>query len=118
MAKYLFLIYGNEQTWEESSPQERTELEAGHAAFVAAAGESVLAGHELLAGSAATSLRGSAVGRPTPTDGPFLETKEVLGGYYLMELPDLDAAIALAGKLPEVSAGHGGVEIRPVRELN
>ena len=120
MAKYLFLIYGDEQTWDAISAQERKELEAGHAAFVAAAGDGVLAGHELMPGATATTLRGSAArndsGRPTPTDGPFLETKEVLGGYYLVEAPDLDAAIALAGMLPEVSAAHSGVEIRPVRE--
>lgn len=120
MAKYLFLIYGDEQTWEAISEQERKELEAGHAAFVAAAGDGVLAGHELMPSATATTLRGSAArtgsGRPTPTDGPFLETKEVLGGYYLVEAPDLDAAIALAGMLPEVSAAHSGVEIRPVRE--
>jgi hypothetical protein len=116
MAKYLLLIYGNEQAWETRSPRERTELEEGHAAFAAAAGDAILGGHELESTAAATSLRGSVGGRPTPTDGPFLETKEALGGYYLVEAPDLDAAIALAEKLPEVAAAHSGVEIRPIRE--
>ena len=118
MAKYLFLIYGDEQTWETMSAQERKELEAGHGAFVGAAGEAVIAGHELLPAATATTLRAGAGGRPTPTDGPFLETKEVLGGYYLVEAPDLDAAVALAAKLPEVSATHSGVEIRPVRDAS
>ncbi|SEG72874.1 Uncharacterized conserved protein [Actinacidiphila yanglinensis] len=120
MAKYLFLIYGDERTWEAFSAQDRKELEAGHAAFVAAAGDAVLGTHELRPTATATTLRGSAgrtsAGKPTPTDGPFLESKEVLGGYYLIEAPDLDAAIALAGLLPEVSAAHSGVEIRPVVE--
>ncbi len=48
------------------------------------------------------------------TDGPFLETKEALGGFYLLEAADLDEVIGLASLLPEVHAGHSGVEIRPV----
>lgn len=118
MAKYLFLIYGDERIWEGRSAQERADNEAGHAAFAAAAGAAVLGGHELLPTTTATSLRAGASGRPTPTDGPFLETKEALGGYYLVEAPDLDAAIALAERLPEVAAPHSGVEIRPIREAD
>ncbi|MFC8538592.1 YciI family protein [Streptomyces sp. NPDC057249] len=116
MAKYLLLIYGNEQIWESMSEQDRKEVGAAHAAFTAAAGDAVLAGHELLPTTTATTLRGSASGRPTPTDGPFPEAKEALGGYYLVEAPDLDAALALAGRLPEVAVGHSGVEIRPINE--
>ncbi|MGP3955044.1 YciI family protein [Nonomuraea sp. 3N208] len=118
MAKYLLLIYGDERLWEARSPEEIKELNAGHAAFAAAAGDAILGGHELESSTTATSLRGTVSGRPTPTDGTFLETKEVLGGYYLVEAPDLDAAIALAEKLPEVSAAHSGVEIRPIREAS
>ena len=59
----------------------------------------------------ATSIRTSLGGDVTVTDGPFAETKEALGGYYLIEAPDLDAAIALAKKVP---ARFGGVEVRPV----
>jgi hypothetical protein len=116
MAKYLLLIYGNEQIWDGMSARERSDNEAGHAAFAAAAGDAVLAGHELRPSTTATSLRGSVSGRPTPTDGPFLETKEALGGYYVVEAPDLDAAITLAERLPELSAPHSGVEIRPIHE--
>ena len=57
----------------------------------------------------ATTLRGSG-----PLDGPFLETKEALGGFYLVEAADLDEVLGLAKLLPEVRAGHSGVEIRPV----
>ncbi len=53
-------------------------------------------------------------GRVITTDGPFLETKEALGGYYRLEASDLDEVIALASQLPVVRAGHSGVEIRPV----
>lgn len=116
MAKYLILIYGDERIWEAGSAQERQDVEAGHAAFASVAGDAILAGHELLPTATATSLRGSVSGRPATTDGPFLETKEVLGGYYLVEAPDLDAVIKLAELLPEVSAAHSGVEIRPINE--
>jgi hypothetical protein len=114
MAKYLVLIYGDERAWEARSPQARADNEAGHGRFAAAAGGAVLGGGELMPTSTATSLRGTPAGAPTTTDGPFLETKEALGGYYLLEAPDLDAVIALAQQLPEVSEPHGGVEIRPL----
>jgi hypothetical protein len=116
MAKYLVLIYGDEQKWDEETAQQQEEKGRGHAAFVAKAGAGVLGGHELQASDTATTLRSGPAGRPTVTDGPFLETKEALGGYYLLEAADLDQAIALAGLLPELAAGHGGVEIRPVQE--
>ncbi len=116
MAKYLLLIYGNEQLWDARTPQEVEDLDAGHAAFAAAAGAKVLVGHELESTATATTLRGTVDGRPTPTDGPFPETKEALGGFYLVEADDLDEAISFARQLPEVRASHSGVEIRPVRE--
>jgi hypothetical protein len=116
MAKYLVLIYGDEKEWATMTPAERQRIEAGHRRFVAAADAALLDGHELMAPATATSLRRGPAERPTVTDGPFLETKEVLGGYYLLEAADLDAAIALAGLLPEVAASHSGVEIRPIRE--
>jgi hypothetical protein len=114
MAKYLILIYGDEQKWADRTESEQQELGEGHLAFRAAAGAAVLGGHELESSTTATTLRADAAGRPIPTDGPFLETKEALGGYYLLEAADLDEAISLAGRLPEVYAGHSGVEIRPV----
>ena len=111
MAKYLILIYGDEQRWDAMSPQEWQKHDAAHAAFADAAGPAILNAGQLQPTSTATSLRAGV-----PTDGPFVETKEVLGGYYLIDAPDLDAAIALAGRLPEVAADHSGVEIRPLVE--
>jgi hypothetical protein len=116
MAKYLLLIYGDEQIWGAISPEARKELEAAHAKFAAVAGDRILDGHELEPSGTSTTLRGAVTGRPTPTDGPYLETKEGLGGYYLVEAADLDEAIALAELLPEVREAHSGVEIRPIRE--
>ncbi len=92
------------------------QLDDGHRAFRDAAGAAVIGGHEL----EPARDRDHPAHRPgrslTTTDGPFLETKEALGGYYLLEAADLDEVIALAARLHEVSAGHSGVEIRPVVE--
>ena len=116
MAKYLVLIYGDEKEWANETPAERERIHAGHLRFAGTAGAAVLGGEQLMPPTTATSLRPGAGDRPTVTDGPFLETKEGLGGYYLLEAADLDAAIALAGQLPELGASHSGVEIRPIVE--
>ena len=114
MAKYMILIFGDERQWAAMPPAEQQKLDEGHRAFRAAAASAVLAGEELTPAPLATSLRADATGRVSITDGPFLETKEALGGYYLVEADDLDQVIALASQLHEVVAGHSGVEIRPV----
>lgn len=114
MAKYLILIYGDAQRWDAMTPGERKEHEAAHADFRAAAGARVIGGHELELAPMATTLRSDGVGGVTTTDGPFLETKEAVGGYYLMEAADLDEVLGLAALLPEVRAAHSGVEVRPV----
>ncbi|MEO3769239.1 YciI family protein [Micromonospora sp. B9E7] len=114
MAKYLILIHGDERQWAAMSPQETQRLDEAHRTFAAAAGPAVLDAQQLEPAAVATTLRVDPHGRLTITDGPFLETKEAVGGYYLVEAPDLDAVISMASRLYEVSAGHSGVEIRPV----
>lgn len=114
MAKYLILIYGDEREWAAMPEQERRRLDAAHRAFAAAAGPAVLGGEELEPASVATTLRADGSGRVATTDGPFLETKEAVGGFYLIEAADLDEVLALASRLYEASAGHSGIEIRPV----
>ncbi|MBV1850011.1 YciI family protein [Catellatospora tritici] len=114
MAKYLLLIYGDERQWAAMPPPEVRKLDEAHRAFSAAAGSAVLNGQELEPANIATTLRADSAGRLTITDGPFLETKEAVGGYYLIEAADLDEVISLASRLYEVSTGHSGVEIRPV----
>jgi hypothetical protein len=114
MAKYMILIFGDDQQWAAMSPSESQAHDAAHVAFNAAAGARVLGGEELESVGVATSVRMNSSGSITITDGPFLETKEVLGGFYLLEAADLDEVIALVELLPEVHAGHSGVEIRPV----
>jgi hypothetical protein len=114
MAKYMLLIYGDAQRWEAMTPEQAQAHSAAHAAFSAAAGSKILGTEELELAPMATTLRSDPAGRVVTTDGPFLETKEAVGGFYLLEAGDLDEVIKLASQLPEVHAGHSGVEIRPV----
>ncbi|WP_027345447.1 YciI family protein [Hamadaea tsunoensis] len=116
MAKYLILIYGVEQKWDAMTESEVADLFAAHRAFSAAAGDSLVLGAQLESSSTATSLRSGPDRSVVPTDGPFLETKEALGGFYLVEAPDLDKVVEMASGLYEVHAGHSGVEIRPLVE--
>jgi len=113
MAKYLILIYGSEQEWDAQTPEELAAKEAGHIAFSAAAGSGRLTGEELESVATATTLRASGA-EPTVTDGPFMETKEALGGFYVVDAEDLDAAIRLARMLPELGEQYGAVEVRPI----
>jgi len=114
MARYMLLIYGDAQQWEAMTAEQAKAHDAAHAAFGAAAGSRIVGGEELELAPMATTLRTDSTGGVVTTDGPFLETKEALGGFYLLEADDLDEVIKLASQLPEVHAGHGGVEIRPV----
>ncbi len=84
---------------------------ADHTEFNKANASVVLGGNALHPTSTATSIRKEAAGEFIVTDGPFAKTKEHLGGYYLIEAEDLDAAIAVAKQVP---APFGGVEVRPI----
>jgi hypothetical protein len=108
------LIYGNERTWADETPEWQAANAARHQAFIAAAGRSVAGASELEPVARSVSVRRGASGGPSATDGPFLETKEVIGGYYVLDAPDLAEAVRLAGLIPEATATHGGVEIRPI----
>lgn len=115
MAKFLLLIYGNEQRWDAMSADEMRAHDAAHVAFAAAAGKRIINGEELESPSRARTLRRRHPARTAAaTDGPFVETKEILGGYYLLEADNLEEVEALVALLPEVQADHSGVEIRPV----
>jgi hypothetical protein len=114
MAKYVLLIYGDAAQWEAMTPEQGQAHDEAHAAFRDAAGARISGGEELESAPTATTLRSDSAAGFLITDGPFLETKEALGGFYLLEAADLDEVIKLAAQLPEVRAGHSGVEIRPV----
>lgn len=111
--QYLFLLYGDEGAWPKMS---KAEQERGMAAFTAytealkAAG-ALVGSNRLQPTSAATTVR-SANGKPQVLDGPYADSKEQLGGYYLIDVADLDAALSWAARCP--AATYGAVEVRPV----
>jgi hypothetical protein len=110
--RYMLLIYGDETGMARATPEQTTQMIGAYRAFTEAldkAGVRV-ASDRLQAIANATTVRGSGV-----HDGPFAETKEQLGGYYLIEAPDLDAALAWAKKCP--GSINGSVEVRPVFEM-
>jgi hypothetical protein len=114
MGEYLILIYEDEKGYHgEPSPEVWQQAMEAHGTFaeqVTAMGAEVLGGNALQATSTATSIRGDVV-----TDGPFAETKEALGGYYLVEASDLDQALAIGKLCP---APFGGVEVRPIMDTS
>lgn len=111
MSQYLVLIYGDEAVYAEGGQGLQDEVMKGHNDFGGKYGEKIAGGNALQGVDTATSIRKDASGSFTVTDGPFAETKEALGGYYLVEAKDLDEAIAMAKDIP--SPG-GGLEVRPV----
>jgi hypothetical protein len=111
--KYMLLIYMHEQALTEGEREQCYKDSTQLAHDLQARGQFISAS-PLQPVATATSLR-VREGRPMITDGPFAETREQLGGYYLIDVPDLDAAIAVAERIPP--AKKGTVEIRPVLEL-
>jgi hypothetical protein len=113
--KYLCLIYSQESTWKNMPKAEADEMVAEYAAF----SESIMnsghfaGGNRLQPIETATTVR-IRNGKLSATDGPFAETKEQLGGYYLVEARDLNEAIQLASRIP--AARMGCVEVRPIAE--
>jgi hypothetical protein len=112
MAQYLILIYEEEARWEHADADTTERVMRAHDGLVAANGSILRGGSALQPTATATSLRRDADGTYVVTDGAFVETKEALGGYYLIDVPDLDAALAVARQVP---APFGGIEVRPVR---
>jgi hypothetical protein len=111
--KFLLTIYGEESGWGDASPEEIDQVMAAYEAFGRAAAEAgVLVGGEgLQPTSTATTVR-VRDNETLTTDGPFAETREQLGGYYLLDCSDLDDAIGWAARVP--GAQNGSVEVRPV----
>ena len=111
--QYLLLIYGNEKQWETEFSGDREKVLAEYNAFTKSIADSghLRGGNELNLTTTATTVR-VRDGKQTVTDGPFAETKEQLGGYYLVEASNLDEAIALAARIP--TARWGSIEVRPI----
>ncbi|HZQ16710.1 MAG TPA: YciI family protein [Gaiellaceae bacterium] len=113
--QYMLLIYSNEapERWNALSEAEQQAVLAEYYAISAL--PTTLAGAQLQPAGTATTVRVEN-GSTLTTDGPFAETKEVLGGYYLIDVDDLDAALDVAARIPAARLG-GSVEVRPVVEM-
>lgn len=111
--EYLLLIYGNEKQFDKMTPAEHNKINQEYMDFsksIAGSGH-MRGGNELDRISKAKTVR-VRDGKRAVTDGPFAETKEQLGGYYLVEAKDVDEALALAARIP--SARWGSIEVRPI----
>jgi hypothetical protein len=110
--KYMLLIYSDPSHWDDLSEEEQRADFAEYGAISELPG--VQHDHQLQPVTTATTVRVED-GRTLTTDGPFVETKEALGGYYLLDADDLDAALEVAARIPAARRG-GAVEVRPVVE--
>ncbi|GIH12923.1 YciI family protein [Rugosimonospora africana] len=113
MAQYLILIYETEDSYAQVTPEMWQQMAEAHGRFmeqVKEKGSRIISSEALQPTTTATSIRGDIV-----TDGPFVETKEALGGYYLIEANDLDHALDIAKLCP---APYGGVEVRPIMDVS
>jgi len=115
--RYLCLIYDNEKSFSALPKDQSDAVMAEYGAFTQGIKDSghYIGGNALQPTPSATTLR-VRNGKVSATDGPFAETKEQLGGYYLINAKDLNDAIQVASKIP--SAKYGSVEVRPIMEFN
>ncbi|MGQ0538446.1 MAG: YciI family protein [Gemmatimonadaceae bacterium] len=111
--RYMCLIYENESDWAKLSESEQGEVFGAYTVFTDSIKQSghYVAGEALEPTNTATTVRVRS-GKSQTTDGPFAETREQLGGFYVIEAKDLDEALAIAARIP--SARNGSVEVRPV----
>src|SRR5258705_11536915 len=115
--RYLCLIYGDEKWWAKASEAEKQQGMAEYSAFTENIKKSgnYVGGEALQHTETAKSVR-MRNGKVSTTDGPYVETKEQLGGYYLINAKDLNDAVQVASRIP--GAKHGTVEVRPIMEFN
>jgi hypothetical protein len=111
--QYLLLIYNNERNWTDLGDAEVGELMGDYHSFTESIAKSghYKGGNALQPTNTATTVR-VRDGKRTATDGPFAETREQLGGYYLVDAKDLDEAIGIAARIP--GARTGAIEVRPI----
>ena len=113
--KYALLIYADEKAWASVPHEEQHAIYEEYEKYASELAErGVMRGGDQLADSPAATTVRVRDGQQLVTDGPFAETKEQLGGYFLVEVDDLDTAIELASMIP--GARHGSVEVRPIIE--
>ena len=112
--KYLLALIGDQSRFAEATPEERQALMQAWDGYTRAASDAgvYLGGEGLQPPTTATTVKIQETGDHIVTDGPFAETKEQLGGYYLVEAKDLDEAVGIAARIP--AAQYGSVEVRPI----
>jgi len=117
--QYMLLIYNQEKAWETMSEADRGKHFAAYMQFTQdiKASKHYIAGDALQPVHTATSVR-VRDGKTQSTDGPFAETREQLGGYYLIDAKDLDEATKIAARIPDAAIGSGVIEIRPVMNFD
>ncbi len=115
--QYLLLIYDRESDWAAMSEDEKGQMMRDYFAFTESIRQSghYLGGNPLQPVATATTVR-VRDGQTMTTDGPFAETREQLGGYYLVEARDLDDAIGVAARIP--GARMGSIEVRPIQSMS
>ena len=115
--RYLLIIYNDESRWANATPEDVQQVMAAYNAFGDAAREAgvMIGGEGLQPTGTATTVR-VRDNETLATDGPFAETREQLGGYYLLDCRDLDDAIGWAARIPD--AASGSVEVRPVMDYD
>jgi hypothetical protein len=111
--QYLLALYMDESGWTKMTPEQQQQGVAAYGAYTEALKSAgVLVGSNRLRPSSTATTGRTANGKTQVLDGPFAESKEQLAGYYLIDVPDLDAAMLWAGRCP--AAQHGIVEVRAV----
>ena len=111
--RYMLMIYSNEAGMQAAPKEAVTQMSAAYASYTEAMGKAGIlqGGERLRPTSDATTVRAQG-GKNQVLDGPYADTKEQLGGYYLIDVPDLDAALSWAARCP--GASHGVIEVRPI----
>jgi len=111
--QYLLMLHSQEGGWEQLTKEQQEQGYAAYMAYTEALKQAgaLRSSNRLRPSSAATTVRVTN-GKPQVLDGPYVESKEQIGGYYLIDVADLDAAISWAARCP--GASHGTVEVRPV----
>ncbi len=114
--QYMLMIYGSESARQAASKVDNEQMFAAYGAYTQALRTAgvMKAGDPLEPSATATTVRVKG-GKTEVLDGPYAETKEQLGGYYIIEVPDLDAALSWAARCP--GASHGSVEVRPIMAM-
>lgn len=114
--QYLMIIHSNESGWGQMSPEQQEQGKAAYLAYGEALKKAgVWLGSNRLRPSANSTTVRVANGKTQVLDGPYADTKEQVGGYFLIDVKDLDAALSWAARCP--GASHGVMEVRPVWEM-